>query len=171
MEPLLHFAMPFLAFLLIGLHHKEAFLLSLLALAPDLDALFLVHRSFTHSIICLSMIFVPTMLLLRRLKPEMLKYVSMGFFAIASHLIMDVFTGYTPVLWPLYDFSVWVFLDLTAHVGSLPSLALRFTLLTEPITFVAAKSLDAPIFTSYGLAIAIVLTIPVSISLIKMRRA
>ncbi|MEM0253225.1 MAG: metal-dependent hydrolase [Candidatus Bathyarchaeia archaeon] len=170
MEPLLHFTIPFLSFLLVGVQPTKAFLLSLLALVPDLDALFLVHRSFTHSIVCISIILLIAVLMLRKFRSGMLRYAFMGFFAIASHLVLDVFTGFTPILWPLYNFSIWISLDITAHVGSLPSLMLHFTLLKEPITFVATKSLDAPIFTSYGLAIVAVLLMPVLISLIKIRR-
>lgn len=171
MEPLLHFTIPFLAFILVGVRPKKAFLLSFLALVPDLDALFLIHRSFTHSIIFISIILLVATLVLHKFKPRMLKYAFMGFFAIASHLILDVFTGFTPILWPIYNFSIWISIDFTAHVSSLPNLTLQFTLLKEPITFDVAKSLDAPIFTSYGLAIVAVLFIPVLISLVKMRRA
>ncbi|MBS7659884.1 hypothetical protein KEJ28_04275, partial [Candidatus Bathyarchaeota archaeon] len=74
MEPLLHFTIPFLSFLLVGVQPKKAFLLSLLALVPDLDALFLVHRSFTHSIVCISIILLIAVLMLRKFKSGMLRY-------------------------------------------------------------------------------------------------
>ncbi|MBC7130620.1 metal-dependent hydrolase [Candidatus Bathyarchaeota archaeon] len=165
MEPLLHFVIPFLTLLLLGTRPKAAFLASLLALTPDLDALLLVHRSFTHSIIFISAIFVPVILTLNKFKPELKNFGFMGFFAVASHLLLDVFAGYTPIFWPLYNQSIWISLDLTAHIGSLPSFALNLTLLTEPISFSAVQSLDAPILTGSGLIISLIVLSPLFLKL------
>lgn len=160
MEPLLHFVIPFTAFLLVGFSLKEALLGSLLALAPDLDALLLIHRSFTHSLAPIASALLPTLLYLHKFKPKLQKYGLMAFFALLSHLLLDVFTGYTPLLWPFYNFSIWVAMDLTVHVGSLPNLAFNLRLLTEPITFQTARSLDAPILTGDGLTISLLTLAP-----------
>jgi membrane-bound metal-dependent hydrolase YbcI (DUF457 family) len=51
LELIIHFTIPFIALTLLGLDVKRALPLSLLALLPDLDALFLVHRSLSHSLV------------------------------------------------------------------------------------------------------------------------
>jgi membrane-bound metal-dependent hydrolase YbcI (DUF457 family) len=56
-----HFAVPFSALVSAGVKPKKAFLASLFSLLPDFDALFLVHRSFSHSlfvIMCAALPFV-----------------------------------------------------------------------------------------------------------------
>jgi hypothetical protein len=50
MEPIVHFAVPFSALVSAGVKPKKAFFASLFSLLPDFDALFLVRRSFSHSL-------------------------------------------------------------------------------------------------------------------------
>jgi membrane-bound metal-dependent hydrolase YbcI (DUF457 family) len=50
MESIVHFAVPFSALVSAGVKPKKAFFASLFSLLPDFDALFLVHRSFSHSL-------------------------------------------------------------------------------------------------------------------------
>lgn len=135
---------------------KRAFPLSLLALTPDLDALFLVHRSFTHSLITLLIASTPLLLIIYRFKPEIVKYGFMGFFFVASHIALDLSTGYTPLLWPLYNYSAWIQVGLVAHIGSALNLTLDLHILTEPIVFDVVDSLDAPLSTSGGLMVSLV---------------
>ena len=167
MEPLIHFAVPFFVLTLFGLEWRKTLPLSLLALLPDLDALFLVHRSFTHSIIVVSIVAVVVLLLLQAFKPQFTKYGLMGLFSVTTHLVLDVFTGFTPIFWPLYGYSIWVKLDLTVHVGGTPSLALNAYLLTEPAEFQHLTSLDAPLLTGEGLILSMVLLIPLLAKTLK----
>jgi membrane-bound metal-dependent hydrolase YbcI (DUF457 family) len=161
LEPLVHFVVPFVALVLLGVDVRRAFLLSLLALTPDLDALFLVHRSFTHSLIALLAVSTPIFFVIYKFKPKVLKYGFMGFFSVASHIALDLPAGYTPLLWPLYNNSVWVQAELSAHIGSALNLALDLHILTEPIVFEVARSLDAPLFTGSGLVASFVILVPV----------
>lgn len=65
--------------------------------------------------------------------------------SVASHLVLDIFAGYTPILWPLYGYL------------SSPSLTPSAQLLTKPITFQPFQSLDAPVFTGEGIILSAVL--------------
>jgi hypothetical protein len=58
-EPLIHFTVLFAAFTALRVKPKSALLLSLLALTPDLDVLFRVHRSPSHSLIPLLALAIP----------------------------------------------------------------------------------------------------------------
>jgi hypothetical protein len=160
-EPIIHFIVPFIALTLVGVEAKKALPVSLLAVLPDLDALFLVHRSLSHSIVVVLSVMVPLLLLTYKFKPRLHSYAFLALLALASHLILDLFAGYTPILWPLYGYSVWIQAGLVAHIGSSPSLALSAQLLKEPITFQQFQSLDAPLFTGEGLILSAVLLTPV----------
>jgi len=161
LEPLFHFVVPLTALLLFGLKFKEALPISLLALLPDLDALFLVHRSLSHSIVIMLTMIAPFLMLTYKFKPELKNYSFLAFMAVASHSVLDAFSGYTPILWPLYSHSVWIQVGLGAHIGSSPSLTSSAQLLTKPITFEQFQSLDAPLFTGEGLILSIVLLSPI----------
>lgn len=161
MEPLIHFVVPFTALMLLGLEFSKALPISLLAVLPDLDALFLVHRSLSHSLIVVLSVMVPLLLLTYRFKPRLHGYVFLALLAVGSHLVLDLFAGYTPFLWPLYGYSLWIHAELGVHVGGAASLSPSVELLTKPVTFQQFQSLDAPLFTGEGLIISAVLLTPV----------
>jgi len=160
-EPLIHSVAPFTAMTLMGVKNKKALPISLLALLPDLDALFLVHRSLSHSLIIVLIVAMPLLLLTYKLRLRVYGYVGMGLLAVASHLVLDLFSGYTPLLWPLYGYALWVQAVLVAHIGSSPSLTPSLKLLKEPIDFHPFLSLDAPLFTGEGLILSAMLLLPV----------
>jgi len=168
MEPLVHFIVPFAALLLVGVGFRKALPISLLALLPDVDALFLVHRSLSHSIVLILVVVAPFLFLSYKFKPKFQGYTLLALMAAASHPILDVFGGYTPILWPLYGYSIWVRAELSAHVGSYPSLISSAQLLTKSISFQPFQSLDAPLLTGEGLILLAVLLTPV---LLRSRRA
>ena len=161
MEPIIHFVVPFIALTFAGVRFRRALLSSLLALIPDLDALFLVHRSLSHSLIVVLTVIVPLLSLTYGFKPRLQGLCSLALMSLASHLVLDAFAGYTPIFWPLYAYSVWVQAGMVAHIGSSPSLALSAQLLTKPITFKPFPSLDAPLFTGEGLILSAILLMPV----------
>jgi membrane-bound metal-dependent hydrolase YbcI (DUF457 family) len=160
MEPIIHFIVPFIALTLVGVNVKKAFPISLLALLPDFDALFLVHRSLSHSIIVVLAAAMPIVLLTYKFKPRLLNYVILASLAVASHSILDLFAGYTPILWPLSTYSFWIKTELEVHIGSSIVLNPSVKLLAEPTLFKHLPSLDAPLFTGEGMIISAVLLIP-----------
>jgi len=160
MEPLIHFVAPFVALSLLGVELKKALPISLLAILPDLDALFMVHRSFTHSLAVLVAVALPVLVALHFYRPGAQRYFSLALFSISSHLALDLFDGYTPLLWPLYDQSLWIRTDLMAHIGSPPIFSIGAQVLTRPVVFSTFQSLDAPLFTGEGLILSLVMLSP-----------
>lgn len=169
MEPLLHLTIPFVLLLLVGIEAKKALPISVLALIPDMDALFYVHRSLSHSIIILSAA-VGLLLLIPNRKTGSRILLALALLAVASHPILDLFTGYTPILWPLYNYSLWLQLELIAHIGSSPSISLSGQMLMEPISFQPFQSLDAPLFTGRGLIISMMLVTSILFRAIQKKR-
>lgn len=166
MEPLIHFIIIFTALILANVKFKKALFASLLSLLPDLDALFLIHRSFSHSIIVL-LIGTIVLLWIAHKKQKYQDYVLIGFIGILSHLILDLFSGYTPILWPLYNYSLWIKVDFIAHINSSLSFTYNMKIVESPIDFHKIPRLDAPLFTSEGLIISIILFIAIIIRMFK----
>jgi membrane-bound metal-dependent hydrolase YbcI (DUF457 family) len=165
MELLIHFIIPFTVLMLLGIRFKKTFLFSLLALTPDFDVFFHIHRSLSHSIFVLLTPFILLLPFLWRFRLQ--KYAVLAFLVVASHPFLDMFTGYTPIFWPLYDQSLWVVLESTAKLGSIPNLALNLKILTEPTIFTYSETFEGVLFTSQGIIVSALLFLT---SLVKAKR-
>ena len=161
-EPLVHFSIPFSAFALSGTSSRRALFASSIALLPDLDALVHVHRSMSHSILFLTAITLPALVLAWGTKYRV--YVILAAAGLLSHVLLDAFSGYTPILWPVYGQTVWLVVASEAHIGSTLTITFHAAVLTEPIRFEPFTALDAPIFSSQGLIASAVLLTPIIIT-------
>jgi len=160
-EPAIHFIVPFIALTLAGVNLRKTLPISLLAVLPDLDVLFLVHRSLSHSLVVVLSVAAPLLLLTHKFRPRLHSYGLLALMSVASHLVLDLFAGFTPIFWPFYGYSVLIQAELVAHIGSSPSLTPSAQLLTKPITFQFLQSLDVPLLTGEGLILPAVLLLPV----------
>ena len=93
MEAALHFLIPFLIALGLGLELKKAFFLSLFALVPDLDFL-IWHRVAFHSPIVLVAFSVVGLGLAKVFDVKHLKYAYIASLMLFSHFFFDMFTGF-----------------------------------------------------------------------------
>ncbi len=158
-EPLLHFALPFAALRAAGLDLRKTTFASLLALTPDLDVIFHVHRSLAHSAIVLAAVTIPLLVITRR-NPTLRTIVTLGALGILTHLTVDLFQYYTPLLWPLSNQSLWISGDLALHTQDSAFLSCSMTILKEPTSFDPFISLDQPILTAEGVGISVILLTP-----------
>ena len=164
-ETLIHIVIPLFVLILVGFKLKKAFVLSLLAILPDFDILFGVHRSISHSLIFITLIFVPLFLLAR----NKINYILPAFFVILSHPILDMFTGYTPILYPLYGKSVYIVANLTVNTVNLLDIKFEFNIYEIPTTFHLIET-DAPVFTNYGIVVSLSLLTALFINHLKGSR-
>ena len=162
-EPLLHFVVPFVSFKAFGVDLRKAFLASLVALTPDADVLFHIHRSQSHSVIVLAVILVPLLVVTRNRKGARTIILLCGL-GVLSHLVMDLFQAPTPLLWPLLNDSLMVSGGLNIQIGSVPTLAATGGVATGQSTIGYFSTLDAPLVTAEGVGISIVLLTPVIVS-------
>lgn len=166
-ETPLHFSIVFaLAAPRLGV--KRGFLLSLLCVLPDLDVLFYVHRSMSHSIPILLIAGIPMLLAVYRLKPEYLRLAILGLMALISHPILDCFQMYTPILFPLLDRSIWVKIEGRAIISTnslIPQISASVK--EAPTVFEPFERMDAPLFTSEGLLVSVMLVMPTLILSLK----
>lgn len=165
MEPLLHFAIPFTLAAILGLTLRWAFLAGFIAVLPDMDVLFYAHRSISHTLV------IPIILLIASLplqnRPKLRFPLQLTGLSLASHVILDFFHGYTPVLWPISNVAYTLVFDLQLHMGNNPPMSLNFNLLQEPYKYGGFTTLDAVFFTAEGFIIATVL---IAIALLWKRR-
>ncbi len=162
-ELLLHFTVPFAAFSYFR-KPKLAFLASLFAVLPDLDVLVGVHRSWTHSIFVVSAFCGIMLLLIRVLKPGLLDFGFLVSAALVTHLLLDLFTTYTPILWPLTGQSFYVSFRSRVRVDESVHLYVDPRVSTHPTDFTPFQFLDGPLFTSEGFVISLVLVTCVFLS-------
>ena len=158
-EPLIHFIIPLFLLIMLGFNLKKSILISSLAIIPDLDVIFHVHRSISHSIIFIIVLIIPIILILNYLKIGNKNEKLMAILVILSHPFLDMFGGYTPILWPLIDKSVYIFTELTINMNNVLDLNLIFKINFDKTIFYKITGGDAPIFTSQGFGITLVLLI------------
>jgi len=150
-EPLLHFAIPLAAFSLAGEDRKTALALATIAVLPDLDALLHVHRSMTHSLL---VVVVPILALALFLKSHR-RFLALAYLSLASHIFLDLFVAYTPILWPLTPYSYWVKAACYVHIASVPSPWLAIELCATETRFAPFTDLTAELVTGEGFALSL----------------
>ena len=155
MEPLLHFAVAFALAVLLGLRLRWALALGLVGILPDLDVLFFMHRSVSHSILPPLLLLLACPLAWRSSIPKVpLSAISLGW---ASHSFLDLIDDYTPVLFPLSSKSYRLVFESNIIIGSRPSISMSLVTLEKSYNYGAFTYLDAPLFTASGLAIGLII--------------
>jgi membrane-bound metal-dependent hydrolase YbcI (DUF457 family) len=165
-EPIVHFVLPLAALLLLGVSLRRAVPLAMLGLLPDLDSVFLIHRSFSHSIVVIGLLFIPVFLLIRCLQPVHQGTVVLAFLVLASHVVLDL-GSLTPVFWPFYPFDVSLRFSLNLVVGNGVGFSPSLSVVQAPTDFSRMPGLDYPLFTEEGLFLSVVLLIPVLFRILK----
>jgi len=156
-ELLLHFAIPFAAFSYFR-RPRKAFVASFIALLPDADALLVgVHRSASHSFVVVLALCGITLLLIRVVRPRLLGLGLLATLGLSSHLLLDLFTTYTPTFWPLVSWSLFISLDGGVYVSESVNLKVSLSVSTMTTAFTPFTVLDAPVFTSEGFAVSLIL--------------
>lgn len=140
-----------------GIAIKKATLFSLLAVLPDADVLFHVHRSISHSIFFILVICIPMIIIIDKFYKEQLNDSIIATLSILSHPFMDLFTGQTPVFWPLFNKSICIVTELTTNMNNILDMDMVLDLHLEPIIFYQTTDTDAFVFTSLGVAVSMVL--------------
>jgi hypothetical protein len=114
----------------------------------------------SHSIIVLTLAYTPILLTVYRLKPEYFRLTILGLLALLSHIVMDFFQTYTPIFYLILDSSLWVEIDGGVQIS--PSgLKPRVSADVKHVltTFKPFEVIDAPVFTSEGFPVSLILTV------------
>ena len=158
-EPLIHFIVPFSVLIMCGIGVKKATLFASLAILPDLDVLFHIHRSFSHSIFFILLFCAPVITIAAAKHSKWTTDAIVATLVLLSHPFMDLFTYYTPIFWPLYNNAIYIIAEMMMNMDNVSQVHLLFEIKLEPVMFYHTISMDAPIFTSQGVAITSVILI------------
>ena len=169
MRARVHYVLPLTVLLLLGEKPRTAATLAILGILPDVDALLLLHRSLSHSIIVMALIIAPPLIYTRSRRPDLQHTLILAFLVLASHPILDLET-YTPILWPITSNSYSLKLSLNAVMQKGFSLKPAIVLNTVPTVFETAQGFDYPLFTENGVLIAVILLAPIIYNQIKKNR-
>ena len=165
-EPLLHFAIPFASLKALGIDIRKAVFASLVALAPDLDILFRVHRSESHSLIVLAAVTLPLLVVTRNRK-SLRTLVILASLGVMIHIALDLFQTSTPLFWPILNQSIWISTTLDLHIASTPTVKGSMEILMQKTAIEPFVSFDAPILTGPGLGISLALLTPTLIQVLQ----
>ncbi len=160
-EVLLHFALPF-AFTAPLLGFKRGLLIGLIALLPDLDVLFQIHRSITHSMIFLLALVLPIVILVAYKSPKLKVTAIAAILSLLSHPVLDMLQTYTPIFYPVLKDSLFIEVNAGILINSSNPHPILNPYLNVEVKWMATefkpfKSLDGPLFTSQNLPISIAL--------------
>jgi membrane-bound metal-dependent hydrolase YbcI (DUF457 family) len=143
---------------------RRALLLAFVGFLPDVDALLLVHRWVTHSIPVALLASTPLLALTYAYRRE---YVGVSVFAVllyTMHVVMDVFTGLTPALWPLTP-AVALNIEVNGVYGvNGVRVTPGFEIIVGPVDFARRDSVEGPLVSETGFMLALLVTL---ISLIE----
>jgi hypothetical protein len=158
-EPLIHFIVPFSVLVMCGIGVKKSAFFASFVILPDLDVLFHVHRSFSHSVFFILLFCAPVIIITAARHSKRVYDATIVTLVILSHPFMDLFTYFTPIFWPLYNNSIYIIAEMTTNMNNISQVHLLFDIKLEPVVFYQTVSMDAPIFTSEGVAATLVILI------------
>ena len=156
-EPLVHYIIPFIILGMLGISIKKAALFSLLAILPDIDVIFHIHRSFSHSFFFILFFAVPAIIIINNYYKPLFNDSIIAALIVLTHPFMDMFDNYTPVFWPLYSKSIRLVTECTTNMNNVFDLNFNFNILTKPIVFYRPGLIDTHIFSSVGVGVSILL--------------
>jgi len=159
LDVFLHFLFPYALLTLIGLKAEKAIPIALLGVLPDLDVLFYVHRSPSHSAVVIFAAYIIPLIAVWFYRREYARYVVLGFLATVSHPVFDMLGGYTPILWPLYDKSIMVSMQMTLSINPDIRLQTSYAVRQIPTVFPRLDSFQALVFNGPGGLMSILIAI------------
>jgi membrane-bound metal-dependent hydrolase YbcI (DUF457 family) len=111
MDLLMHLLLPLLFLLALRVDARRAVLLAPLAVLPDLDALFGLHRALGHSFMPILVVPMAVLAYSKLRRPEWMPAALMALFYLVSHVVLDL--GGVAFLWPLVQEQFYLELGVT----------------------------------------------------------
>ena len=148
---------------------RRALLVAFVGLLPDVDAVFMVHRWVTHSIPIVLIASVPLLVLTLAYRRRYVGVVVVAVLIYMLHIVMDVFTGLTPILWPLAP-AIGVVLEVNGvSNGESVVITPRVDVAVEPADFTRRDYIEGPIVAETGLMLAVVVAVASAVEYIARR--
>jgi membrane-bound metal-dependent hydrolase YbcI (DUF457 family) len=149
---------------------KWALLLGLIGLLPDIDVLLRIHRWLTHSLVVITLVATPLLALIHLRWRGKFGLALLALLIVALHPVIDMFTGQTPILWPLID-SVWIRVLVNGMTSSRGvTITASIAVITSRPSFTEREVVEGPIVTEVGTILAVVATVVLVLDYFKTRR-
>jgi membrane-bound metal-dependent hydrolase YbcI (DUF457 family) len=138
---------------------RRALLLAFVGLLPDVDALLLVHRWVTHSIPVALLASTPLLALTYAYRRGYVGVAVLAVLLYALHIVMDLLTGLTPIMWPLVP-ALAVNIEVNgAYSVNGVRVTPGFEVVVGPVDFARRDSVEGPLVSETGLMIALVVAL------------
>ncbi len=135
---------------------RRALLLAFVGLLPDVDALLLVHRWVTHSIPVALLASTPLLAFTYTYRREYFGVAVLAVLLYTMHVVMDVFTGLTPIMWPLAP-ALAVNIEVNGVYGvDGVRVTPGFEVVVGPVDFARRGSIEGPLVSETGFMLALV---------------
>jgi membrane-bound metal-dependent hydrolase YbcI (DUF457 family) len=99
MDPFMHLLLPLLFLLAVRIDARKAILFAPLAILPDFDALFGLHRALFHSFVPILVLPLALVVYSKLRRPEWVLGSLIALFYLVSHVVLDL--GGVAFLWPV----------------------------------------------------------------------
>ena len=138
---------------------RYALIIAFVGLLPDVDALLGVHRWVTHSVLVALLASTPLLVLAYLSGGRYVRVVLLSLLLYTLHIVLDVFTGPTPILYPLVG-SIWVKLEVIGLYSDTGiALTPRVTVETTKPDFTPQPVIEGPIASETGIILAVITTL------------
>ena len=135
---------------------RYALIIAFVGLLPDVDALLGVHRWVTHSVLVALLASTPLLALAYLSGGRYVRVVLLSLLLYTLHIVLDVFTGPTPILYPLTD-SLWIEVEVNGSSTTTGiTITPRITLETVKPDFTRQSVIEGPVVSETGIILAIV---------------
>ena len=135
---------------------RYAVLFAPIGLLPDVDTVLRIHRWITHSLVFVAIIVLVGAIILNYYSPRHLEYILLATGLYVLHIITDVFTAATPILWPItnqaYMFRIEIDGVITNHSVNIEP---QIELITKNADFTPKPVLEGPLITPVGIIVAV----------------
>jgi len=134
---------------------RYGIVVALVGLLPDIDALIGVHRWIMHSLIVALPAGLLVTVVVYYTRPGRVWIPLLALSLYMLHIVLDVFTAPTPLLYPLTGNSYMVSIGVNASIaGGIVSLKPEATLLSEPVDFTPRQAVEGPVVSGVGVIVA-----------------
>jgi membrane-bound metal-dependent hydrolase YbcI (DUF457 family) len=138
---------------------RRALLLAFVGLLPDVDVLLLVHRWVTHSVPVALPASTPLLALTYAYRREYVGVTVLAVLLYTMHIVMDLLTGLTPIMWPLAPA-----LALNIGVNGVYGIdgvkvTPGFEVVVGPVDFARRDSVEGPLVSETGLMLVLIVAL------------
>jgi len=150
---------------------RYALIIAFVGLLPDVDALLGVHRWVTHSVLVALLASAPLLMLAYLSGGRYVMVVLLALLLYTLHLVLDLFTGSTPILYPLVG-SIWVKLEVIGLYSDTGiALTPRVTVETTKLGFTPQPAIEGPIVSEAGIILAVVTALVLVLGYLGKKRS